>query len=149
MPAGNGLGFEYGPTTDVQLQWGTYRDAADQAGLSRIWGGIHPPADDLPGRVVGAQCGQGAWALARRYFDGTVDGQPFALITPQLGNDGQTARPGPLRGFQLKMQPMTGLGQPSTNEPSLLIQALDPSLTSTNASDGPGKFYQLVRTLTP
>lgn len=66
------LTFELGPTTDVQLQWGTYYDAADQAGLSRIWGGIHPPSDDFGGRKTGAQAGKQVWVLARQYFDGSV-----------------------------------------------------------------------------
>ena len=45
--------FEEGPSVDVVLQWATYRDASDQCSLSRIWGGIHPPADDIPGRIIG------------------------------------------------------------------------------------------------
>src|SRR5437762_6470634 len=48
------LKFEAGPTRDVVLQWATYYDAADQAGLSRIYGGIHIPADDFNGRRIGA-----------------------------------------------------------------------------------------------
>jgi hypothetical protein len=54
------------------LQWGTYYDAADQAGLSRLFGGIHIPADDFEGRKIGSICGKDAWALAQRYFDGTT-----------------------------------------------------------------------------
>jgi hypothetical protein len=64
------LKFEAGPSNDVALQWATYFDAADQAGLSRLYGGIHISADDLTGRRTGAECGQAAWALAQRYFDG-------------------------------------------------------------------------------
>ncbi len=64
------LKFERGPTTDVRLEWATYYDAADQAGRSRLYGGIHVQADDFSGRKVGSQCGQAAWALAQRYFDG-------------------------------------------------------------------------------
>ena len=66
------LKFEAGPTGDVQLQWATYFDAADQAGLSRLYGGIHIAADDLTGRRIGADCGQAAWALAQRYFNGSL-----------------------------------------------------------------------------
>mgnify|MGYP003691902905 CR=1 FL=1 len=47
------LEFEKGPSVDVTLQWATYHDAANETCLSRIWGGIHPPADDVPGRVMG------------------------------------------------------------------------------------------------
>ena len=56
------------------LQWATYQDAADQAGVSRLYGGIHVRADDLPGRVMGATVGQEAWALAERYYDGSISG---------------------------------------------------------------------------
>ncbi len=64
------LVFEVGPTEPVVLQWATYRDAADQAGRSRLYGGIHVSADDLAGRIVGAECGREAWSLALRYFTG-------------------------------------------------------------------------------
>jgi hypothetical protein len=66
------LKFEAGPTGDVQLEWATYFDAADQAGLSRLYGGIHISADDLTGRRIGSQCGLAAWTLAQRYFDGSL-----------------------------------------------------------------------------
>jgi hypothetical protein len=51
------LEFEIGPSETVILQWGTYYDASDQCSLSRIWGGIHPPIDDIPGRKIGQQIG--------------------------------------------------------------------------------------------
>ncbi len=65
---------EYGPTKDVTLQWATYFDAADQAGISRLYGGIHVAADDLEGRKIGAECGRGAWTLAQRHYAGTAGG---------------------------------------------------------------------------
>jgi hypothetical protein len=55
----------------VRLQWATYYDAADQAGQSRIWGGIHIEPDDLVGRKLGRLVGLDAAALAKRYFAGT------------------------------------------------------------------------------
>jgi hypothetical protein len=54
----------------VTIQWAAYYDAADQAGISRIFGGIHIRADDFEGRRIGSQCGQDAWALAEPYFGG-------------------------------------------------------------------------------
>ena len=57
------------------LQWATYRDASDQTSLSRIWGGIHPPADDIPGRLLGLKLGPAAFELALEYFNGTVKPQ--------------------------------------------------------------------------
>lgn len=65
------LVFENGPSVDMTLQWATYQDASDQCSLSRIWGGIHPPADDIPGRIIGEQIGTSAFALAESYFNGT------------------------------------------------------------------------------
>jgi len=66
------LKFEKGPTADVRLEWATYYDAADQAGQSRLFGGIHIQADDFNGRLIGAQCGKDAWMLAQRYYAGQV-----------------------------------------------------------------------------
>jgi hypothetical protein len=62
------LQFERGPSVDVDLQWGTYYDAADQAGLSRLAGGIHVPADDFTGRTTGSAVGIAAFDKATQYF---------------------------------------------------------------------------------
>jgi hypothetical protein len=70
-PAGD-LKVELGPTADVTLEWATYYDAADQAGISRLYGGIHIPADDFNGRIIGSQCGKEAYALAVHYYDGSA-----------------------------------------------------------------------------
>ena len=64
------LTFEKGPSKDIVLQWATYYDAADQCSLSRIWGGIHPLQDDLPGRLIGRTIGKKAFILAEQYFSG-------------------------------------------------------------------------------
>lgn len=71
-PKNEFLVFEEGPSEDVVLQWATYRDASDQCSLSRIWGGIHPPADDIPGRFIGEQIGKEAVAFAERFFSGAA-----------------------------------------------------------------------------
>ncbi|MFM1876064.1 MAG: hypothetical protein RL266_1801 [Bacteroidota bacterium] len=70
-PMNEYLVFEEGPSQDVTLQWATYRDASDQCSLSRIWGGIHPPVDDLPGRHMGMVIGPDAFELAKEYFVGS------------------------------------------------------------------------------
>lgn len=64
------LVFEEGPSVDLTLQWATYRDAANQCSLSRIWGGIHPPMDDIPGRLMGEVIGVRAVDLAGQLFAG-------------------------------------------------------------------------------
>src|SRR5713101_83141 len=62
--------FEAGPSADIVLQWATFYDAADQAGQSRLYGGIHVQADDFTGRIVGSTCGKDAWVVAQRYYAG-------------------------------------------------------------------------------
>jgi hypothetical protein len=67
------LAFERGPTAPIMLEWATYFDAADQAGQSRLFGGIHIQADDFTGRMLGSQCGIAAYSLALEYFAGAVN----------------------------------------------------------------------------
>lgn len=67
-PQNEFLVFEDGPSVDITLQWATYRDASDQCSLSRIWGGIHPPADDLPGRWIGIQVAEHSVPKANSYI---------------------------------------------------------------------------------
>jgi hypothetical protein len=67
------LEFEEGPSVDVVLQWATYRDASDQTSLSRIWGGIHPPADDIPGRFIGQEVAEDTFDFAVPYFNGSLN----------------------------------------------------------------------------
>lgn len=83
------LVFENGPTKNITLQWATYRDASDQTSLSRIWGGIHPPADDIKGRVIGYKVGIEAYNYATFFFDG---------IEPNSIND-KNIYPNPFRNF--------------------------------------------------
>ena len=47
-------------------------DAADQAGISRLYGGIHVRSDDLRGRVIGEACGRAAWSKALTYIGGAA-----------------------------------------------------------------------------
>ena len=71
-PKDDFLVFEKGPSETVVLQWATYADAADQCSLSRIWGGIHPPADDIPGRIMGEIIGKQAFEQAKSLFSKTL-----------------------------------------------------------------------------
>jgi len=71
-PASSFLTFEKGPSTEVRLAWASYADASDEAGQSRLWGGIHIEPDDFMGRKIGFRIGRDAVALATRYWDGTV-----------------------------------------------------------------------------
>ena len=69
-PKNEFLVFEEGPSVDITLEWAKYIDASDQCSLSRLWGGIHPPADDIAGRLIGMELGPEAFRHARDYFMG-------------------------------------------------------------------------------
>ena len=71
------LEFELGPTEDITLTWATYYDAADEAGLSRLYGGIHVRADDFGGRIMGSAIGKSAFAKAKRYFSREAETRPL------------------------------------------------------------------------
>jgi hypothetical protein len=73
IPQGSGLDFEYGPSVPLKLQFATYFDASDQASISRIYGGIHPPADDFPGRRIGSIVGPDAFNRAMLLFAGVPE----------------------------------------------------------------------------
>lgn len=62
------LSFEAGPSETVQLQWASYYDAADQSGISRIFGGIHGYFDDIPGRKIGSVIGKKAIGKSNSLF---------------------------------------------------------------------------------
>jgi hypothetical protein len=132
----------------VQLQWATYYDASDQAGISRLWGGIHVSADDLTGRVAGSQCGKTVWALAKTYFDGSVLNAPITLAAQESTAGAGTLRFNTLRGLFYCVQSTSDLRQPFTNEPAGFLQAVNSSTTVTNGPAGPQKFYRVACSLT-
>jgi hypothetical protein len=143
------LTFEKGPSQPLTLQWATYYDAADQAGISRIWGGIHPPIDNLQGRRAGAQCGQGVWALAKKYWDGSITNTQTTVTIRQSGAGTNLISANTLRGLYYKVQSTTNLLVPFTDEPGGSTQVMDTTMTRTNANTGPQKFYRVSSSLTP
>ena len=56
------------PARDLVLSWSTFTDAADEAGISRRYGGIHFELGDLTGRKIGRQIGRQAYLKALEYF---------------------------------------------------------------------------------
>lgn len=58
------------PARDLTLSWSTFSEAADEAGLSRRYGGIHFEDGDRVGRALGRSIGARAFRLARRYRRG-------------------------------------------------------------------------------
>jgi hypothetical protein len=60
------------PAKDTVLRFSSFTDAADQAGLSRRYGGIHFEDGDLAGRTLGKAVGNAAWDKAQTYITGTA-----------------------------------------------------------------------------
>jgi hypothetical protein len=60
------------PTKPITLKWETFTEAANEAGMSRRYGGIHFTRADLAGRKLGLLVADRAWAKAQTYFDGTA-----------------------------------------------------------------------------
>jgi uncharacterized protein DUF6851/vanadium-dependent haloperoxidase-like protein len=58
------------PASDITLSWSTFSEAADQAGMSRRYGGIHFREGDLQSRAMGRLVGAQAWTKAQKYFAG-------------------------------------------------------------------------------
>lgn len=58
------------PATDITLTWPTFSAAADEAGISRRYGGIHFIDGDLDGRSMGRSIGAQAYKRAQAYIDG-------------------------------------------------------------------------------
>jgi hypothetical protein len=62
------------PTRDVVLSWATFDQAADEAGLSRRYGGIHFRQADVESRDIGRRIGAAAWKRASAMIQGRDDG---------------------------------------------------------------------------
>ncbi len=85
------LNFDQAPAETVTLRWNTFKDAADEAGVSRLYGGIHIQDGDLRGRELGAAVGLKALAKARALFAGRLApsvGQAGAYYDPERSGEG-------------------------------------------------------------
>lgn len=60
------------PATPITLSWPTFSDAADEAGMSRRYGGIHFENDDLAGRALGRRVAAEVWSKAMTYVNNTA-----------------------------------------------------------------------------
>ncbi|AFZ42799.1 Hemolysin-type calcium-binding region [Halothece sp. PCC 7418] len=61
---------EITPESPVTLSWETFREAADEAGISRIYGGIHFDDGDLNGRTLGTEVGEAVWEESSFFVGG-------------------------------------------------------------------------------
>jgi hypothetical protein len=77
IPAGSSL-VEPGavPVAPVTLSWKSFGAAADQAGISREYGGIHFNDGDFEARQAGELVGLQVWAKAKTFFNGKAIPKP-------------------------------------------------------------------------
>ena len=77
--------FEDGvPENEVTLSWDTFDFAADQAGESRLFGGIHFLEGDINGRELGTKVGTEAYGLAQKFFNGSATDEDRPFFTPEM-----------------------------------------------------------------
>jgi hypothetical protein len=69
------------PAAAITLKWETFTEAADQAGMSRRYGGIHFRHADLAGGQLGRLVAAKAWSKSQTYFDGTAKYVAPAITT--------------------------------------------------------------------
>ena len=59
-------------TPPVTLFYPTFASAAEASGMSRIWAGIHWPADNEQGQILGRKVGETVWARVQQFLLGTA-----------------------------------------------------------------------------
>jgi len=79
IKAGSG-GYEPGvPAADLTLSWSTFTIAADQAAMSRRYGGYHFEQGDVDGRTLGRNVAGAVWVKAQSLFNETAPAPGGAL----------------------------------------------------------------------
>lgn len=144
--AANSMQIDLGPSIEVDLQWCSYCDAADQAGQSRRWGGIHPYEDDYAGRQTGSVAGKSAYALAEKYWTGAILDEPINPgVALQLNGDVKVTW-NALRGMYYKVRTSSDLATWSDVAPYAI--AYDTNGAWTDVAPVPGKkYYRIVRSV--
>jgi len=68
----------------VTLSYPTYAAAAEAAGISRIWAGVHWPVDNERGLELGGKVGENVWRRAQQFVLGTASpaAAMFATLRP-------------------------------------------------------------------
>lgn len=60
------------PARDISLRWSTFSEAAAQAGMSRLYGGIHFARGNQEGQYLGQKVAKIVWEKATYFFNGTL-----------------------------------------------------------------------------
>ncbi|NES03976.1 MAG: calcium-binding protein [Okeania sp. SIO2F4] len=63
---------EVTPDEPLVLEWETFSEAADEAGISRLYGGIHFDDGDINGRELGREVGESVWSATESLISPNV-----------------------------------------------------------------------------
>jgi hypothetical protein len=141
------LTFERGPSTDVKLQCATYYDAADQAGQSRLWGGIHIQADDFNGRQIGAEIGRASYELAAQYYSGATAPHPLFEVEVATATNNCVISWPTISGRQYRVQASTNLG--GGFDAGIVYSATGRNIVVTGAVPDGAQFFRVTVTNGP
>lgn len=72
------------PTEAVTLDWDTFSAAADEAGISRLYGGIHFEDGDLYGRQLGREIGAAVYTTAQYYINDGISLLPSGATVSEV-----------------------------------------------------------------
>ena len=75
------------PTDELTLRWETFTEAADQSGISRIYGGIHFDDGNVNGLALGRAVARETFEAALGFMQGIGDGEGDDAIRGSEGDD--------------------------------------------------------------
>ena len=146
----NTLQMDLGPSQAVTIQWATYADAADQAGQSRRWGGIHGAEDDLHGRIIGQAAGRSAFQLVSRYWDGGILRRPIPPSLRLHAESGVTLTARHPRGMSWKAQTSSDMREWQDANPVTIARETQSEIQFATIPGSQGFFrIVLMPSLTP
>ncbi len=64
----------------MTLSWNTFSDAAEEAGISRLYGGIHFEDGHLMGEALGRLVGDQVWEKAQSYISPKTVPEPSSVL---------------------------------------------------------------------
>jgi hypothetical protein len=136
MPAGTStIEPNLVPRDNTGFRFTSFTDAADQAGWSRRYGGIHFEDGDLNGRTLGHQIGKVVWAKAVTFFNGTAvvpTTTTTSTTTSTTGASTTTTAPTTTAGPTTTDTPTT-TGVPTTTEAPTTTTEIPTTTTTTEA----------------
>jgi hypothetical protein len=123
------------PAQPITLSWTNFQYAANQAGLSRQYGGVHFEHGDKDARAAGAKVGDNAWAKAVTYFNGTAI--PITTTTTTTTSTTTTTIAPTTTEVPTTTETPTTTAAPTTEAPTSTTEATTTTEPPTSTTDAP------------